>query len=91
MPRWLVVESAAFTLALRQIGPAGHDWSDSMLGVRWYLERDPQGVGYPTQDTEVRILTWDTPDGLPDLKIFYLVGETRVILPRVKAAPPLEL
>ena len=91
MLRWLVVESAGFTLALRRIGPEGHDWSDSMLGVRWYLERDPLRVGQPTQDREIRILMWDTPDGLPDLKIFYLVGENRVTLLMVRAAPPLEL
>ena len=91
MRRWLVVESAAFTLALREIGPAGHDWSDSLLGVRWYLERDPLRLGHSTQDTEVRILMWDTPDGLPDLKIFYLVGEARVTLLRVKVAPTSEL
>jgi hypothetical protein len=34
---------------------------------------------------------WDTPDGLPNLKIFYLVGETRVSALRVKVAAPLEL
>jgi hypothetical protein len=59
--------------------------------VRWYLERDPLRVGYEAQDTEVRIPMWDTPEGLPDLKIFYLVGETRVTPLRVKVAAPLEL
>ena len=91
MLKWLVVESAEFIFALRRNGPDGHDWSDSMLGVRWYLERDPLGVGHLTQDKEIRILTWDTPEGLPNLRIFYLIGPNRVTLLMVKAAPPLTL
>lgn len=73
MGEWTVIESADFTLDLQRIGPEGHRWADALLGIRWYLERGPFQVGHGTQDRDVRILMWDTPEGLPDLKIFYLV------------------
>ncbi|HYW05442.1 MAG TPA: hypothetical protein VE913_00725 [Longimicrobium sp.] len=33
MPRWLVVESAAFILDLQEVGPPGYGWADSILGA----------------------------------------------------------
>ncbi|MBD0319097.1 MAG: hypothetical protein ICV87_02115 [Gemmatimonadetes bacterium] len=89
MPRWTVIESPEFAIDLQKLGPKAHSWADTMLGVRWYLERDPFGVGYETQDEEMRILMWDTPDGLPDLKIFYLVEPLTVRLLRAKVDEPL--
>ena len=89
MAGWIVEETEYFKSALQAIGPEGHDWSDTMVGIRWYLERDPMAVGHGTQDLEVRILMWDTPDGLADLKIFYLVEPGKVTLLSVKAADPL--
>ncbi len=71
------------------MGPPGHSWADTLLGVRWYLERGPPTVGYATQDSEVRIFMQDTPDDLPDLKIFYLVEPGGVTLLRAKADNPL--
>jgi hypothetical protein len=88
MRRWTVVETEAFRGDLAAIGPDGHDWSDTIAGVRWYLERGPTTVGEGTQDLEVRIFMQDTPDGLPDLKIFYLVEGSTVTLLRVKADDP---
>lgn len=88
MRRWEVVESDAFKDDLARIGPPGHDWSPSIRGVRWYLERGPLAVGYGTQDIEVRIFMQDTPDGLPDLKIFYLIEPGVVTLLRARAADP---
>lgn len=88
MPRWIVRESSAFKQALAQIGPPEYDWKEIIRGVRWYLERDPEGVGHKTQDLEVFIFMQDTPDGLPDLKIFYLVEPGIVTILAVRAADP---
>ena len=88
MRRRVVVETPKFLADLSQIGPEGYDWSDSMLGIRWYLERGPERVGDSTQDVEVRILMFDTPDGIPDLKIFFQIGPDTVQLLSVKEAEP---
>lgn len=87
--RWRVIESERFKADMAAIGPEGHDWSDAILGVRWYLERGPMAVGHGTQDIAVRIFMQDTPNGLPDLKIFYLVEPGEVILLRAREAEPL--
>lgn len=52
------------------------------------LERDPEGVGHKTQDLEGLIFMQDTPDELPDLKIFYLVEPGIATLLAVRAADP---
>lgn len=88
MRRWAIVETDRFTQALTSIGPPGHDWTDTRLGIWWYLEREPAQVGFATQDLDVRILMFDTPDGLPDLKIFYEIGPDTVTLLSAKAADP---
>jgi hypothetical protein len=88
MRRWTVIQSERFARDLAALGPAGWDWADILSGVWWYLERGPLAVGEGTQDIEVRIFMQDTPDGLPDLKIFYLVEQDTVTLLRVKADDP---
>ncbi|HEV7591032.1 MAG TPA: hypothetical protein VGO40_23180 [Longimicrobium sp.] len=88
---WTVEESENFRLQIEALGPAGYDWSESIRAVRWYLERGPLDVGYPTQDVEVRILIMDTPGGLPGLKVFYIVEPFKVILLSIRVAAPLTI
>ncbi|HYW05443.1 MAG TPA: hypothetical protein VE913_00730 [Longimicrobium sp.] len=45
-------------------------------------------MGYATRDSTLRILMFDTPGDLPDLKVFYAIEGGRVTLVRARAAEP---
>lgn len=88
--RWTIVETPRFLENLTKIGPPGYNWADSKLGLRWYLERDPRKVGFATQDLDVRILPFDTPNGIPDINVFFEIDDDnhRVRLLSVRGVEP---
>lgn len=79
---WNVIESAAFLRDLEEIGPEGYDWDERREAIRFFLQADPEHVGYATQDASMRIYIQDGPEGARGLKVFFEIEDQTVTILR---------
>lgn len=77
----VVADYPPFLASLEQIGPAGYDWSGKIQATIVALRKNAE-AGHATQDTTMRILTFDATAGHPGLKVFYKIEGTTITLLR---------
>lgn len=82
MPLYTIVaDYPPFLASLRAMEPAGYDWTGKVQTAVFVLRTNPE-AGRPTQDTTMRILTFESTEGHPGLKVFYKIEGTTITLLR---------
>ncbi|HEX8674411.1 MAG TPA: hypothetical protein VF710_21105 [Longimicrobium sp.] len=80
-PFTVIADYPPFLASLRAIEPAGYDWTGKIRTAQFVLRTNPE-AGRPTQDTTMRILTFESTEGHPGLKVFYKIEGTTITLLR---------